>query len=245
LASANVAGNSACTELKRLLDSPEIGRLIEELEATRWTGRPGYPIRTMVGLALAKSLYALPTWTKTVALVGEHVALQRALGCEDNPPSVYAAYRFAEKLRRYGDKLERCIDGVIEGLRKKLPTYGRDLAIDASDMPAYANGQRDIGEVEEPKRFSDPDAAWGRRSAISTRKGGSFYGYRLHLSACTATGLPISWRVEPANVYEGWQAASLLDEARRRGALVDTAAMDRVTTRRKSMRSAPSATACR
>jgi hypothetical protein len=227
MASPNVAGGAASATLKQLLDSPEIGRLIAELEATRWTGRPGYPIRTMVGLALAKSLYALPTWTKTVALVGEHVALQRALGCEDNPPSVYAAYRFAEKLRRHGDKLERCIDGVIKGLRKKLPTYGRDLAIDASDMPAYANGQRDIGEVEEPKRFSDPDAAWGRRSAISTRKGGSFYGYRIHLSACTATGLPISWRVEPANVYEGWQAASLLDEARRRGALADTAAMDK------------------
>jgi hypothetical protein len=41
--------------------------LIAELEATRWTGRPGYPIRTMVGLALAKSLYALPTWTKVTA----------------------------------------------------------------------------------------------------------------------------------------------------------------------------------
>jgi hypothetical protein len=227
MASPNVAGGAASATLKQLLDSSEIGRLIAELEATRWTGRPGYPIRTMVGLALAKSLYALPTWTKTVALIGEHVALQRALGCEDNPPSVYAAYRFAEKLRKHGAMVERCIDGVIKGLRKKLPTYGRDLAIDASDMPAYANGQRDIGEVEEPRRFSDPDAAWGRRSAISTRKGGSFYGYRLHLSACVATGLPVSWRVEPANAFEGWQAAALLDEARRRGAIADTAAMDR------------------
>lgn len=227
MASPKLAGHSACAQLAGLLDSPEIGRLIEELEATRWTGRPGYPIRALVGLSLAKSLYAIPTWTKTVALVSEHVALQRALGCEDNPPSVWSAYRFAEKLRDNGEAVERCIDGVIEGLRKKLPTYGRDLAIDASDMPAYANGQRDIGEVEEPKRFSDPDAAWGRRSAISTRKGGSFYGYRLHLSACVATGLPVSWRVEPANVYEGWQAASLLDEAQRRGALADTVAMDK------------------
>jgi hypothetical protein len=39
-----------------LLDSPEIAQLVAELEATRWTGRPGYPIRTMVGMALAKSL---------------------------------------------------------------------------------------------------------------------------------------------------------------------------------------------
>ena len=181
----------------------------------------------MIGLALAKSLYAIPTWTKTVALVREHWALQRALGCEGEPPSKWAAYRFASKLRENGEMVERCIDSVVEGLKAKLPLYGRDLAIDASDMPAYANGQRDIGEVETPKRFSDPNAAWGRRSAISTRKGGSFYGYRLHLAACTATGLPMVWQVEPANVYEGWQAASLLDEAQRRGALADTVAMDK------------------
>ena len=47
----------------------------------------------MVGLALAKAIYAAPTWTKIVALVGEHWALQRALGCEGNPPSKWAAYR--------------------------------------------------------------------------------------------------------------------------------------------------------
>jgi Transposase DDE domain/Transposase domain (DUF772) len=227
MASPKVAPDPACSEVKKLLDSPEIAALIDELQETRWTGRPGYPIRTMIGLCLAKSLYAIPTWTKTVALVGEHWALQRALGCEGDPPSKWAAYRFAEKLRDNGEMVERCIDSVVEGLKAKLPLYGRDLAIDASDMPAYANGQRDIGEVETPKRFSDPDAAWGRRSAISTRKGGSFFGYRLHLSACVATGLPISWRVEAANVYEGWQAASLLDEAQRRGALADTVAMDK------------------
>ena len=96
LASPNVARDSASAELAGLLDSPEIGRLIEELEATRWTGRPGYPIRTMVGLALAKSLYALPTWTKVTALVAEHWKLQRVLGCEGDPPSVYAEGREPE-----------------------------------------------------------------------------------------------------------------------------------------------------
>ena len=56
MAVPKVAGKPAASaELEGLLDSPEIGRLIEELQATRWTGRPGYPIRTMVGLALAKS----------------------------------------------------------------------------------------------------------------------------------------------------------------------------------------------
>jgi hypothetical protein len=57
---SKVPPRSAATELAGLLDSPEIGRLIAELDATRWTGRPGYPLRAMVGVALAKSLYSIP-----------------------------------------------------------------------------------------------------------------------------------------------------------------------------------------
>jgi hypothetical protein len=77
---------STAAELSALLDSPEIRRLLVELDETRWTGRPGYPLRTMLGLALTKSLYAIPTWSKTVALVAEHWKLQRVLGCEGDPP---------------------------------------------------------------------------------------------------------------------------------------------------------------
>ena len=52
--------------LSGLLAAPEIAGLIADLEATRWTGRPGYPVRAMVGMALVKSLHCLPTWTRTV-----------------------------------------------------------------------------------------------------------------------------------------------------------------------------------
>lgn len=211
-----------------LLDSPEMRGLIEELQATRWTGRPGYPLRTMLGLALAKSLYAIPTWTKTVALVADHWKLQRALDCEGKPPSVWAAYRFAEKLRDNGEAVERAIDGVIEGLRKKLPLYGRDLSIDASDMPAYANGQRyRYKGGPEREKFSDPDASWGHRSAVSTRRGGGFYGYRVHAAVCSNTGLPVAWTVETAKADESRYSAALIDTAKRRGMLAATAAMDK------------------
>jgi hypothetical protein len=182
----------------------------------------------MVGLSLAKSLYAIPTWTKVVALVADHWKLQRALGCEGNPPSVYAAYRFAEKMRANGDMLERCIDSVVAGLKDKLPSYGTDLAIDASDMPAYANGQRFLSKGgKERGRYSDLDASWGHRSAVSTRKGGGFYGYRLHAAVCTATDLPVAWAVETARDHETLSVAPLLDTARRRGAMVATAALDK------------------
>lgn len=63
-------------------------------------------------MSLAKSMYAIPTWTRTARLVAEHVALQVALGCEDGTPSEWACYRFAAKLRAYKPLLDACIDAV-------------------------------------------------------------------------------------------------------------------------------------
>jgi hypothetical protein len=52
-------------------------------------------------------------------------------------------------------------------------------------MPAYANGQRYLYKGgPERKTYSDPDASWGHRSAVSTRASGSFYGYKLHQVVC-------------------------------------------------------------
>lgn len=230
MASQTVPLRSAVSELAGLLDSPEIARLIAELDATRWTGRPGYPIRAMIGMALAKSIYAIPTWTRTVALVREHVALQAALGCEGNPPSEWACYRFAAKLREHKHLLDACIDTVLTRLRAENPGMGENVAIDGSDLPAYANGQRFVskgGRERGSEEYSDPDASWGHRSAVSTRKGGGYYGYKLHAAVDTATGLPLAWEVRTAKDAEATVALPLLDATRARGFAVETCAMDK------------------
>jgi transposase len=228
MAVQTVPPRSGVSELAGLLDSPEIARLIAELDATRWTGRPGYPIRAMVGMALAKSLYAIPTWTRTVALVREHHGLLAALGSEC--PSVYACYRFTAKLRDHAHLLEGCIASVVKELKKRNPVLGWDVAIDASDMPAYANGQRFAskgGRERSDDEFSDPDASWGHRSAVSTRKGGGFYGYRLHMAVCSKTDLPLAWSVETARANESTRVAPLLDKLHSLGINPETCAMDK------------------
>lgn len=230
MATPNVAPRSAAAELAGLLDSPEIAGLVRELEATRWTGRPGYPIRAMVGLALAKSLYVIPTWTRTVRLVREHDALQRALGCEDATPSEWACYRFAAKLRAYKPLLDACIAAVLDRLRKANPGMGENVAIDGSDLPAYANGQRFVsknGRERAASEYSDPDASWGHRSAVSTRKGGGYYGYKVHAVVCATTGLPLAWTVETAKDAETTFALGLIDAVRARGFAPATAIMDK------------------
>jgi len=225
---AKVASRSAAAELAGLLDSPEITHLIGELERTRWTGRPGYPLRAMVGMALAKSMYVIPTWTRTARLVAEHAALRAALGCEDSTPSEWACYRFAAKLRAHKPLLDACIDAVTARLRDAHPEMGENVAIDGSDLPAYANGQRFLSKNgPERKTYSDPDASWGHRSAVSTRKGGGYYGYKVHAAVCVATGLPLAWTVETASAAETNFALGLIDATRERGFNPRTAIMDK------------------
>jgi hypothetical protein len=182
----------------------------------------------MIGMALAKSIYSIPTWTRTVALVREHAALRDAIACDGDVPSVYACYRFAAKLRKFSAMLDACLDRVTASLHGEMPEMGTDVAIDASDLPAYANGQRYVSKGgRERERFSDPDASWGHRSAVSTRKGGGSYGYKVDAAVCTRTGLPLAWQVRTAKANESQFAAPLIDAARSRGFAVETCALDK------------------
>lgn len=71
-----------------------------------------------------------------------------------------AAYRFTVKLRAHGDMLAECIGKVIAALREAHPESGEAIAVDGSDLPAYANGQKYVSRGGAlGKRFSDPDAS--------------------------------------------------------------------------------------
>ncbi|MGI8800774.1 MAG: transposase [Solirubrobacteraceae bacterium] len=96
---------------------------------------------------------------------------------------------------------------------------GKNVAIDGSSRPAYANAQRAVSKSgPERQTYSDPDASWGHRPAIPTRKRG-YSGYKVHAAVCTTTDLPLAWTTETAKDAETTFAIGLLDFA-----------LDRVTT---------------
>jgi hypothetical protein len=179
----------------------------------------------MLGACLVKALYAIPCWTRVADLIAEHSGLEAALG---GAPSHWACYRFARKLRAERDVLADCFDALAASLREQYPEMGREVAIDASDIPAYGNGQRYLYDGgPERQRYADPDATWGHRSAISTRKGGGFYGFKIHAAVCASTGLPLAWQVETARHHESLYVASLLATLHARGFNPETCAMDK------------------
>ena len=59
------------------------------------------------------------------------------------------------------------------------------------------------------------------------RRGGGFYGYKLQMAVCTATGLPLAWRAETARHHESKFVAPLLDALHARGIRPETCAMDK------------------
>jgi hypothetical protein len=149
-------------------------------------------------------------------------------GVGGGKPSMWAMYRFARKLRENHPALAECVDACAASLREQYPDFGRDVAIDASDLPAFANGQRYVFQGgPERERYSDPDASWGHRSAVSTRAAGSFYGYKIHAAVCARTGLPLAWRIETAKRQESLYVAPLLDAIRARGFKPQTVAADK------------------
>ncbi len=225
MATGKVARRTAVGDVAVILDSPEVTALIGELDALRWTGRKGYGARTLVGACLVKTLFALPTWTWVAALIEEHPGLSQALG---GKPSIWACYRFARKLRENRPLLADCLDRIATSLHAELPELGRDVAIDASDLPAYANGHRFVRDGgPERERYADADASWGHRSAVSTRAAGSFYGFKIHAAVCARTELPLAWRIETAKRNESLYVAPLLDALHARGFRPETCAADK------------------
>ncbi len=177
----------------------------------------------MVGMCLVKSIYGLSTWSRACRLVSEHFTLQTILGAA---PSQWACYRFAKMLRtRDAWALDRCIGDVLGALKAEHPTLGTNVAIDASDMPAYASGHKTRnGRL---RKLSDPTAAWGHRSAVSNRVKGGFYGYKIHAAVDADTDLPLAWIIQPGNESEKHFPIDLIDRARKRGFPVNVAIMDK------------------
>jgi Transposase DDE domain len=226
MASGKVARRADADEIAALLDSPEVAALIDRLGVVGDPrGRKGYGARALVGACLVKALYGLPTWTRVASLLADHAGLQDALG---GCPSLSSCYRFAVKLRANQPLLADCLDAILAALHERLPDLGVDVAIDASDMPAYGNGQRfAYNGGPERERYSDPDASWGHRSAVSTRAAGSFYGHKIHAAVCTRTRLPLAWRVETAKRNESLYVAPLLDAVKARGFRPETMTADK------------------
>ncbi len=180
-------------ELEAVFENLQDGELLEALEKTRWTGRPGNPMRVMWRTIITSYALDIPTIEGLRRRLQEpFLAIQCGILSEKQIPSRFAYYRFIKKLTAHTTLIEKCMAKTIEVIKDKLPGFGETIVVDSTDVPTYSKRYR--------KPQSDPDAGWG----FKKNSDGDEYrwlGYKMHL-ASTIVGkleIPLLPIVTPAN----------------------------------------------
>ena len=217
--------NSGYRFLKDVLDcfSACSGELVAKLDSSHKTGgNPGYPARQMLRLHILKYLLNERFANGFLKRVGNDPRLLKLCGLSRVPSEVafsrFKNHRLAPNQEELNPVMaavfEECVV-EIEELRKSgiipagAPALGEILAVDATDIPAYANPRRDTP--------ADPDAAWGHRTAKnkSPQAGADnkelFFGYGADVISDAYYGLPLYVSVRPANSNEGPRLRTDLD----------------------------------
>ncbi len=194
-------------ELERLFEALDDDTLLASLQATRWTGRPGFPLRVMWRSLVASFYLGIIHDTDLVRALASNPLLASACGIESpgGVPSKFAYCRFRKKLVGFNDVIAGVLSSAVERLREALPGFGEMVAVDATDVRGWANGFHPD---------TDPDAKVGAK-----KKGGTMYywnGYKLHLAVDAESELPIWFELTPANVYDGKHLEPVLHDAKHR-----------------------------
>ena len=217
-------------------------------------GNPGYPAWQMLRLHHLKYLLGERYANRFLDRVGNDPYLLELCGLTSVPSEVAFSRFKNHKLAPHQEELDRILAVVAEdcaalieemkesgAIPADAPVFGEILAVDATDIPAYARAR---GEHCDPpgegnckkkhrthcnspapegctrpshKPCPDPDAAWGYRTPKSnsprTENGreNKFFGYDADVIIDAYYGLPLYINVRPANSNEGTRFREDLD----------------------------------
>lgn len=181
-------------ELQAVFENLHDEELLEVLEKTRWTGRPGYPIRVIWRTIIASYMLDIPTIEGLRRrLVDPFIAVLCGIHSDAEIPSRFAYYRFIKKLIAHKELIEKCMAKTIETLKKHLPGFMETICVDSTDIETYVNWRR--------KPLSDKDAGWGwRRNQDGEEE--KYPGYKMHLVGDATYEIPLIPLVTPANAND-------------------------------------------
>jgi len=205
--------------LVKVLEALPAEKLLIVLKRQHWTGRKGYSVRGMWAALIAGVLNNCHTLADVVRLLKRDKEIRLICGFgKDDMPGEDALGRFLKKLVKYANLFDECIQGLVNRLRELLPGFGAKLAVDSTDILAYANGHQ-----EHP---SDTDARWGAKKKSNSKAEGEtgkgkkkepdiyyWFGYKLHLIIDALYELPMAFVLTPANEADTTQMKPLLLKA--------------------------------
>jgi transposase len=194
-------------QLNAIFGSIPDGDLLASLKAK--TGRPGYTVEVLWKTYIAMVVLGLPTFANLIRTLQNNPLLCVACGITspDGIPTKFAYSRFMRKLSqpKHVVMVKNIMRELTRRLYKTLPDFGKNVAIDSTDIKAWSNGAR--------KPVSDPNATWAVKLDTAGKKK-FYYGYKLHLLVDAEYELPIAAKVATASTHDVRMASNVLSEAR-------------------------------
>jgi transposase len=203
------------SRLVGILEALPAEKLLIALEQEHWTGRKGYSVRGMWAALIAGLINQCHTLADVVRLLKRDKETRLICGfSKDDMPGEDALGRFLKKLVKHAVLFDEFIQALVDKLRELLPGFGAKLAIDSTDILAYAKGYR-----EHP---ADTDARWGAKKKGNSKDKGEkkepdvyyWFGYKLHLVIDALYELPLAFILTPANEADTSYLKPLLQKAR-------------------------------
>ncbi len=198
------------SELEAIFEALPDETLLKALCIKRRTGRPRVPARILWRCHLVRYVLALPSVSTLIRTLQDNPFICQACGIEspDQIPSQPTFSRFLTVLSKspYANMVREVSREMVRQCYERLPSFGERLAVDSTDIKAWANKGR--------KHNTDPDATWSVKSSVGNLK--KFWlGYKGHLLVDIDYELPIALTVTTANVHDTKGATRVLRQARR------------------------------
>lgn len=174
-----------------------------------YAGRNGYTYRVLWRTYVAMTVLNLTSFAALIRTLENNPYIAQACGITspDAIPSKFAYSRFLRKFQAVKNVV--LVKNIMRSLTRQcyeaFPSFGKSVAIDATDLRAWANGRK--------THTSDPDAGWVIK-ADTAGKPKFTWGYKLHLMVDTTYEIPITANITKGNTADVRQATPLLSQAR-------------------------------
>ena len=209
--------------IKLFFENLDDKELCESLENERKNGRNDYPVRVMLNLIYAMKIFGhrsvesfrreLSRNSQLRALCGLSDGKFKFLGERKNlvpPARVFSG--FIRKLKKHENEIKNINEKLIKYMYENLEDFGKDCAIDGKFLDTYANHYSKEKCVDNRAEHDATNSCKTYYMKDGTTKKEWHYGFRAHIICDAKYGLPIKYKLTPANNSEQTELDNLLKD---------------------------------
>lgn len=212
--------------LKLFLENVDDDDLCKILEEKRKNGRDDYPVRTMLNLIYAIKIFEHRSVESFRRELSRNAQLRRMCGLSDGEykylikikhivPPARVFTKFLKSLKEHKDEVKKINEKLIKFMYDELKDFGKDCAIDGKYLDSYGNQFHKSKARKEDDGRAEHEATSSCKTYYmknGTTKKEWHYGFRAHILCDAKYGLPINWKVTPANNSEQKELDNMIKE---------------------------------